>query len=137
MKYKLIFFYCVCTLTLYAQTPVQTLQDLVNKKQFAKAITMADSLAKQQEPDYATLSATGQAYEGLLRYKEAYQCYMRSLQMDSTNIDALNSVARAAMLIPTQHKRTGTVSSAISISKVLHSVALLISRPIPMSTTNQ
>jgi Flp pilus assembly protein TadD len=97
MKYKLIFFYCVCTLTLYAQTPVQTLQDLVNKKQFAKAITMADSLAKQQEPDYATLAATGQAYEGLLRYKEAYLYYMRSLQMDSTNIDALNSVARSVM----------------------------------------
>ena len=97
MKYKLIFFYCFYALSLYAQTPAQILQDLVNKKQFVQAVAIADSLIKVKEPDYVTLSATGQAYEGLMRYKEAYLYYIRSLQMDSTNIDALNSVARTAM----------------------------------------
>lgn len=97
MKYKLILFYCFYVLSLHAQTPAQILQDMVNRKQFVQAIAIADSLVKVKEPDYVTLSATGQAYEGLLRYKEAYLYYMRSLQMDSTSIDALNSVARTAM----------------------------------------
>lgn len=40
------------------------------------------------------LSLMGQAYEGMLKYKDAYRCYQRCLSVDTLNIDVLNAVAR-------------------------------------------
>lgn len=84
-------------LSLMGQAQSSSLQELVNKKQFAKVIARADSLTAADSADYVTMSAIGQAYEGMLRYKEAYQCFQHCLLMDTTNVDALNAVARAAI----------------------------------------
>lgn len=84
-------------LSLMGQAQSLSLQELVNKKQFAKVIARADSLTAADSADYVTMSAIGQAYEGMLRYKEAYQCFRHCLSMDTTNVDALNAVARAAI----------------------------------------
>ncbi|MCL2727883.1 MAG: hypothetical protein FWD56_05825 [Bacteroidales bacterium] len=44
-----------------------------------------------------TARTLAQAYEGLLKYREAYTYYSRWLSADSTSIDALNATARMAL----------------------------------------
>ena len=44
-----------------------------------------------------TLRSLAQAYEGLLKYREAYAYYSRWLSADSTSIDALGATARMAL----------------------------------------
>ena len=68
-KFSLLLFLCV--LSLWGQAQSLNLQELVNKKQFQEVVARADSLTPADSADYATMSAIGQAYEGLLRYKEA------------------------------------------------------------------
>lgn len=94
-KFSLLLFLCV--LSFCGQAQSFNLQELVNKKQFQEVIVRADSLTPADSADYATMSAIGQAYEGLLRYKDAYQCFSYCLKMDTSNIDALNAVARNAI----------------------------------------
>ena len=94
-KFSLLLFLCV--LSLWGQAQSLNLQELVNKKQFQEVVARADSLTPADSADYATMSAIGQAYEGLLRYKEAYLCFSHCLKMDTDNVDALNAVARNAI----------------------------------------
>lgn len=76
-----------------AQTDLQT---WVNQRQYEKVLAQS-MLMDMDTLDYANLSAVGQAYEGMLSYKEAYRIYERCLSMDSMRVDALNSLARTAM----------------------------------------
>lgn len=76
-----------------AQTDLQT---WVNQRQYEKVLAQS-ILMDMDTLDYANLSAVGQAYEGMLRYKEAYRIYERCLSTDSSRVDALNSLARTAM----------------------------------------
>ena len=76
-----------------AQTDLQT---WVNQRQYEKVLAQS-MLMDMDTLDYANLSAIGQAYEGLLRYKEAYRIYERCLSMDSSRVDAFNSLARTAI----------------------------------------
>lgn len=71
-------------------------QDLVNRKQYAVVITRADSLSSADSVNYTVMSAIGQAYEGTLRYREAYASYRHCLSLDTANVDMLNSLARTA-----------------------------------------
>lgn len=87
----------LCSLSVSGQEQIPTLQELVNRKQFVAVVMRADSLTPADSADYATMSAVGQAYEGLLQYKDAYACYSHCYQMDTTSYDALSSVARMAM----------------------------------------
>lgn len=93
-KFSLLLFLCVLPFTGQAQS--SALQELVNNKQYILAAARADSLTHADSTDYTTMSAIGQAYEGLMRYKEAYLCFRHCLMMDTTNVDALNAVARSA-----------------------------------------
>lgn len=95
-KFSLLLLF-LCALPFAGQAQNSPLQELVNKKQFAAVIAYADSLTPTDSADYATMSALGQAYEGMLRYKEAYKCYDYSLSKDTLNVDALNAVARVSM----------------------------------------
>lgn len=88
-----------CGLSFWGQAQDSALQEWINKKQFAAVIARADSLTPADSADYATMSAIGQAYEGMLRYKDAYACYLRCYRMDTTSDDALGAVARMAMNI--------------------------------------
>lgn len=97
MMHKYIVLLLLCVLSLMGQAQSSSLQELVNRKQFTQVIALADSLTAADSADYVTMSAIGQAYEGVLRYKEAYQCFRHCLSMDTANVDALNAVARAAI----------------------------------------
>lgn len=94
-KFTLLLF--LCTYSVYGQAQRVNLQELVNKKQFQEVIVYVDSLTSADSTDYATLSAIGQAYEGMLRYKDAYRWFSYGLQLDTTNIEAWNAVARTAL----------------------------------------
>lgn len=71
-------------------------QDLVNRKQYAAVIARANSLTLADSSNYEVLNAIGQAYEGMLRYRKAYDYYRLCLSMDTTNLDILNTLARTA-----------------------------------------
>ncbi|SEF87365.1 tetratricopeptide repeat protein [Parabacteroides chinchillae] len=74
-----------------------TLQQLVDKKRYAAVTARADSLTAADSADYATMSAIGQAYEGMLQYRKAFGFYTCCLNMDTSNIDMLNTLARTAI----------------------------------------
>lgn len=91
---KLLLFFCCLTITGAAQDI--SLQELVNRKQFAEVINQAKNFTATDSVDYASMYAAGQAYEGLLRYPAAYNYFRHCLEMDTTNIDILNTLARLA-----------------------------------------
>ncbi len=88
-KYTVVFLLCV--LSFGGQAQEISLQELVNRKQYAPVIACADSLTAADSANYVTMSAIGQAYEGVLEYQKAYQCYQHCLQMDTTNFEALSA----------------------------------------------
>ena len=106
MMHKYTVLLLLSVLSLMGQAQSSSLQELVNRKQFTQVIALADSLTAADSADYVTMSAIGQAYEGVLRYKEAYQCFRHCLSMDTTNVDALNAVARAAINFGRLRKRS-------------------------------
>lgn len=88
-----LLFYCF-SLTVNAQET--NWQDLVNRKQYASVIAYADSLTLADSSSYMVMNSFGQAYEGMLRHREAYACYRLCLAMDTANVDMLNTLARTA-----------------------------------------
>ena len=71
-------------------------RDYLDKKQFEKIIAEAGSLQRADSADFTTMYLIGQAYEGLLKYKDAYHSYKVCYTLDSTRTDMLNSLARNA-----------------------------------------
>ena len=61
------------------QSQELSLQELVNRKQFPEVLARTDSLTAADSANYATMSAIGQAYEGMFRYKDAYRCFQHCL----------------------------------------------------------
>ena len=70
MKYTIVLFFSI--LSFVAQAQNLSLQELVNRKQFPEVLARADSLTAADSASYTTMSAIGQAYEGMFRYKEAF-----------------------------------------------------------------
>lgn len=97
MAHKYTVLLLLSVLSLMGQAQSSSLQELVNRKKFHEVIARADSLTPADSADYVTMSAIGQAYEGMLEYDNAYRYYQHCLQMDTANMDALTSVARVAM----------------------------------------
>lgn len=73
-----------------------SLQELVNKKKFAEVLRQAQNFTAADSADITKMLVLGQAYEGLMKNKDAYRCYKYCLSQDSTNMDILNSVGRMA-----------------------------------------
>ncbi|MDL2245101.1 hypothetical protein LJC54_06310 [Parabacteroides sp. OttesenSCG-928-J18] len=91
---KLLLLFCCFTLTGAAQEI--SLQELVGQRKYKEVLAHAETLS-EADSTYTNLYAIGQAYEGLLRYPQAYQHYMLCLKMDSTNVDILNTLGRMAV----------------------------------------
>jgi hypothetical protein len=66
----------------------------IDKKQFEKVILQASNLQPADSADFSKMFLIGQAYEGLLKYREAYNCYKQCYALDSTRTDMLNTLAR-------------------------------------------
>jgi len=90
----LIPLFAICCFVLSAQHAEW--RDYIENKQFEKVISAAGELQPTDSTDYSKLYLIGQAYEGLLKYKEAYNCYRQCYLLDSTHIDMLNTLARIA-----------------------------------------
>lgn len=74
----------------------KSLRELIDKKKFAEVMRLAENFTAADSAKIEPVFCLGQAYEGLLKNREAYRCYTFCLQNDSTNIDALNAVGRMA-----------------------------------------
>jgi len=72
------------------------LQELLRRKQFQQVINLANQLQPTDAANPQTMYLTGQAYEGLMKYRDAYQVYQRCLSIDSTQTEFLNAAARMA-----------------------------------------
>ena len=84
MMHKYTVLLLLSVLSLMGQAQSLSFQELLNKKKFTEVIALADSLTPADSADYVTMSAIGQAYEGVLEYNEAYRCYQHCLQIDTT-----------------------------------------------------
>lgn len=89
----------ICCFVWIAQAQHSELQTLINQKRYQEVIKQATGMNKSDSSDIQTLYIVGQAYEGMLKYKEAYQCYKYCLSLDTTRIDLLNTMARTAAYI--------------------------------------
>lgn len=97
MKTKL--FLCLLLLDWFsigAYSQVTSLQDLVYRKKYAEVIRLSQNFTAADSANYDTMFALAQAYEGLLKNKEAYRYYQYCLKKDSTDIDLLNAMGRTA-----------------------------------------
>jgi tetratricopeptide (TPR) repeat protein len=95
------------------------LQNLVYQKQYAAVVGYAAHLQKADSTDYRTMYAVGQAYEGLLRYREAYHCYLHCLTLgDDAPIDLLNAAARMAANIGIIREAEACFRRALAIDSV-------------------
>ena len=83
-------------LSMIAYSQQENLQELLNAKQFNRIVALADHLQAADSSDYQTMYLIGQAYEGLLRYNDAYRFYLHCLSIDSTHVELLNTTARMA-----------------------------------------
>ena len=71
MMHKYTVLLLLSVLSLMGQAQSLSFQELLNKKKFTEVIALADSLTPADSADYVTMSAIGQAYEGVLEYNEA------------------------------------------------------------------
>lgn len=96
MKTTLTILSLCCLFSLTATGQEANLQELVSRKQFASIVEQAGRLTAADSANYQTMYAFGQAYEGLLQYREAYRYFQHCLSMDTANVDILNTLARTA-----------------------------------------
>lgn len=85
---------CMCIAGFSQKNP--DLQQLVNKKRFEEVIKYSEKLSAADSANTDNMYAIGQAYEGLLKYRTAYNYYKFCLAKDTMNIDMLNASARLA-----------------------------------------
>lgn len=86
-----------CLITFAAVGQETDWQQMVNRKQFATVIEQAQTLTPADSANYTTMYAIGQAYDGMLRYREAYRYFQYCFAMDSTSNELLNTLARTAV----------------------------------------
>lgn len=96
---NLILLSIICCFTWSAHAQHSDLQTLINQKRYQEVIKQVAGMNRPDSSDIQTLYIIGQAYEGMLKYKEAYQYYRHCLSLDTTRIDLLNTMARTAAYI--------------------------------------
>lgn len=95
------------------------LQNLVFQKKYAAAVDRAAHLRQADSADFGTMYAAGQAYEGLLRYREAHRYYRHCLTLgDDAPIDLLNATARMAANIGMADEAEAYFLRALAIDSV-------------------
>ncbi|MDR0430273.1 MAG: tetratricopeptide repeat protein [Tannerellaceae bacterium] len=97
MKNKLFIGFIILCIPLIGNTQDYNLRELLTRKQYATIIEHAGNLSIADSADYQTMNIIGQAYEGMLRYRDALRYYEHCHAMDTGNIDMLNTLARTAV----------------------------------------
>ena len=93
----LVFFALILpSVSLVGQAQIDSLQELLNKKEYAKIIALTGVLTAEDSTSYDVMYALGQAYDGMLRYKAARSYYDICYRMDTTNVEILNILAQTA-----------------------------------------
>lgn len=96
------FFLSVSFIVFFSWTGIaqqHKLQELLDKKQYARVLSYAASLQPSDTTDYAIMYLMGQACEGMLKYKQAYHYYKRCLAKDSIRAELLLNTARMAAYV--------------------------------------
>lgn len=82
---------------LYVDAQSMHYKELLFNGQYKELIQLIQNEVPDNEIAGDTARTLAQAYEGLLKHREAYTYFGRWLSVDSTNIDALNATARMAL----------------------------------------
>jgi len=96
---KFIFLIIILIVTWSTNAQQTELQILVNQKQYIEVLAYTKHLSVSDSANLQTMYAIGQAYEGLLKYNDAYRYYLHCLSLDTTRIELLNTIARTAAYI--------------------------------------
>jgi len=91
-RFSFFVLFISCIVSVFAQQ--SEWRDLIDKKQFNEVILQSAGMTPADSGDFTKMYFVGQAYEGLLKYKDAYDCYKQCYSLDSTRIDMLNTLAR-------------------------------------------
>ena len=91
---KLIWLLCCIAFTANAQK--NSLRELINRKQFEEVLSQTKLLTSSDSTHAETMYSIGEAYEGLLKYKDAFRTYKICYALDSLNTDFLYAMARTA-----------------------------------------
>jgi len=79
-----------------AQSQQESLQKLLNRKQYNQVVSFAEQLQAPDSSDFQTMYIIGQAYEGLQKYRDAYRFYQHCLTLDSIQTELLYANGRMA-----------------------------------------
>ena len=71
-------------------------QKLLQQNKYEEVIAQSDSLSAADSTNYQTMNMVGKAYEGMLLYRKAYDCFQHCFTLDSTNQELLSTLARTA-----------------------------------------
>lgn len=96
MKRTLLHIILGCLITLAAAGQEVNLQQLVSSKRFEAAVAQAVNFTAADSANYQTMFTMGQAYDGLLKYRDAYGYFRHCFTMDTTSYDLLTNLARTA-----------------------------------------
>jgi tetratricopeptide (TPR) repeat protein len=93
---KVIFLFVLLSFAGIAKSQQEDLQELMKRKQYNQIVSYATQLQAADSSDFQTMYLIGQAFEGLLKYYDAYHFYQHCLTIDSTQVELLYSTARMA-----------------------------------------
>ena len=93
---KIFFLLFLISCSGVAQSQQESLQELLNRKQYNQVVLYAEQLQASDSSDFQMMYVIGQAYEGLLKYRDAYRFYQHCLALDSTQTELLYSNGRMA-----------------------------------------
>ena len=97
MKKFTLLLICLSVYNLYVGAQSTPYGELLYSGQHIELIQLIHSEVPEQNITGDTARTLAQAYEGVLRYREAHHYYQRWLSADTICIDALNATARMAL----------------------------------------
>lgn len=96
-RFSLFILIFITVLPLSSQSLEDSLSVYLNKKQFRQAIALGSRLMQNNQPiSFQSIYALGQAYEGIMRYREAATLYNKVYEQDSLNTEYIFAKARVA-----------------------------------------
>lgn len=80
-RYKALFFTVCLFSSLAGKSQTASLQEMLSSKQYEAVLSYAGQLSAADSADTPVMHAIAQAYEGVLRHREAFGTYKHCLTM--------------------------------------------------------